>query len=129
MTAEQTLQSAIRAEASRAGLKLWRNNNGVLPDQRGVPVRFGLGNDSSRLNKVLKSSDLIGITPVTIPQEWVGCMVGVFTAVEVKPGGWKGVRTDRERAQEAFINLVRERGGFAGFAQDMTDFHNIIGVR
>lgn len=110
MTSESTLQDQVRAEAARSGIYLWRNNSGVLPDARGVPVRFGLGNDSQRLNKVLKSSDLIGIMPD-----------GRFIAIEVKKPGWIGPRTERERAQKAFINLVRKQGGVAGFVSSMED--------
>ena len=111
MTSEATLQAAIRAEAPRHGVYLWRNNSGVLQDGRGVPVRFGLGNDSSRLNAVLKSSDLIGIAPS-----------GRFVAIEVKKAGWRGPRTDRERAQAAFINLVRKQGGIAAFVTTIEEF-------
>lgn len=115
MTGESPLQSAVRAEAARRGVYLWRNNSGVLPDARGVPVRFGLGNDSKRLNTVLKSSDLIGIAPG-----------GIFVAIECKAPGWIGVRTERERAQEAFINLVRQCGGRAGFVTAVADLDRIL---
>lgn len=114
--AESTLQATIRLEASRRGVYLWRNNSGVLPDQRGVPVRFGLANDSAKVNKVLKSSDLIGIAPD-----------GRFVAIEVKHPGWRGVRTERERAQQAFINLVIVNGGRAGFVSDMSQLDGILG--
>jgi hypothetical protein len=115
MPGESTLQSAVRAEAARLGVYLWRNNSGVLPDKRGVPVRFGLGNDSQRINAVLKSSDLIGITPG-----------GRFVAIECKAPGWIGVRTDRERAQEAFIDLVRAQGGIAGFVTSLEDLRCLL---
>lgn len=115
MPSEQTLQAVIRAEAARMGVYLWRNNSGVLRDDRGVPVRFGLGNDSPRLNAALKSSDLIGIAPG-----------GRFVAIEVKAPGWRGVRTDRERAQEAFINLVRGAGGIAGFVTSIEELRSCL---
>lgn len=115
MTTEQTLQSTIRAEAARLGIYLWRNNSGVLRDDRGVPVRFGLGNDSSRINAVLKSSDLIGIMPD-----------GRFIAIEVKAPGWRGPRTERERAQKAFIDLVRRQGGVAGFVTSIEEFKRCL---
>lgn len=115
MTAESTLQAAIRATAARHGVYLWRNNSGVLQDERGVPVRFGLGNDSPRLNAVLKSSDLIGIAPG-----------GRFVAIECKAPGWRGVRTDRERAQLAFIDLVRANGGIAGFVTSVAELEALL---
>lgn len=114
---ESPVQAAIRCEAARLGAHLWRNNVGVLPDARGVPVRFGLGNDSARVNDVLKSSDLIGIYR------------GKFVAIEVKAPGWNGPRTPRERAQEAFINLVRLNGGLAGFASCVEDLYKILGLQ
>jgi hypothetical protein len=113
---ESTLQAAIRAEAPRYGLYLWRNNSGVLSDATGRPVRFGLGNDSPRINAKLKSSDLIGIAPG-----------GRFVAVECKAPGWIGVRTERERAQENFINLVRQCGGIAGFVRSIEEFRRLLG--
>jgi len=107
---ESPLQQAVRARAAVLGFYLWRNNTGVLEDERGVPVRFGLANDSARVNAALKSSDLIGIAPD-----------GRFVAIEVKSPDWRGVRNDRERAQETFINLVRRQGGIAGFVRSMED--------
>lgn len=110
MTSEANLQAQVRLHAAQMGVYLWRNNSGVLLDARGVPVRFGLGNESARLNKALKSSDLIGIAPG-----------GRFVAIECKAAGWIGVRNERERAQEAFIDLVRRCGGVAGFVSNMED--------
>jgi len=86
-------------------------------DERGVPVRFGLGNDSARLNAVLKSSDLIGIAAN-----------GRFVAIECKAPGWIGPRTPRERAQQAWIELIKRNGGYAGFATVITDLDHILGV-
>jgi len=113
---ESDVQTALRLAASKRGDVLWRNNSGVLPDARGVPVRFGLCNDSTQLNAVCKSSDLIGIKRVVVTAEMVGTVVGVFYAREVKHSGWRYTGTDRERAQLRFIEIVREAGGDAGFA-------------
>jgi hypothetical protein len=115
MTSEAATQAAVRLEAQRRGVYLWRNNSGVLRDDRGVPVRFGLGNDSSRINAVLKSSDLIGIAPD-----------GRFVAIECKAPGWRGARNDRERAQAAFLALVSSQGGYAGFATCAGDLDRIL---
>ena len=93
------------------GLMLWRNNSGVLPDQSGRPVRFGLGNDSPQSNKVIKSSDLIGL------------YMGRFIAIECKPKGWKYTGRDREVAQLNYINLVKKHGGIAMFATSWEDVH------
>lgn len=92
---EARVQSQIRLEAAAKGYIMWRNNSGVLMDKRGVPVRFGLSNDSAAVNAVAKSADLIGIGPG-----------GQFVSVEVKkPGG----RIDP--AQVAWCALVNKRGG------------------
>jgi len=118
---ESDIQAAIRLAASQQGHVLWRNNSGVLRDERGVPVRFGLCNDSAQLNSQCKSSDLIGVRRVLITQEMVGTVVGVFWAVECKRAGWKYKATDREVAQLRFIEAVRGMGGVAGFAQSAGD--------
>jgi len=128
---EEAVQQSIRLDAADFNSYLWRNNVGALPDHRGVPVRYGLANDSAKLNKEIKSSDLIGITPVIIQSQHVGMMLGVFTAVEVKHPGWNHGKklTEHEQAQLNYINLVRQAGGFAGFANSIEDYRKIIGVR
>ena len=113
---EAGIQSERVLRAARLGGILWRNNSGALPDARGVPVRFGLGNISPEVNKVMKSSDLIGITPVTCR---CGQMYGVFTAEEIKAPDWKYRETDdRSRAQFNYIKKVISLGGIARFVND-----------
>lgn len=109
---ESRVQSEIQLEAPRIGCAMWRNNSGATTDDTGRLVRYGLGHISKDLNKVWKSSDLIGITPVT----WCGRTFGVFTAVEVKESGWKGPKNDHERAQGAFHATVESLGGIGMFA-------------
>ena len=113
---EAAVQTRIRLEASRGGARLWRNNVGVLQDLRGVPVRYGLANDSKQLNARVKSSDLIGLRPVTIRPEHVGAVLGQFVAREVKAGSWRYTGTARELAQLRFLELVLSLGGDAAFA-------------
>lgn len=124
LSGEMAVQQQIRAEAPALGCVLMRNNSGALMDERGIPVRFGLGNDSAKLNAVIKSSDLIGITPVTDPTS--GRQYGVFTAVEVKAPGYKGPRTQHDQAQARFIALVSSKGGIAGFASDVEHYQQLI---
>lgn len=112
---EAAVQNRVRLEASRKGLFLWRNNVGVATAEDGSPVRYGLANDSSELNKVLKSSDLIGVRPVTITGEMVGSVIGRFVAREVKHPTWTYKGTAREVAQKRFIELVVAAGGDAAF--------------
>lgn len=112
---EAAIQVNVRLAASKAKWAVWRNNTGVLQDERGVPVRFGLCNDSKQLNARYKSSDLIGLRPVLITQEMVGKVIGQFVAREVKHGGWHYKATEREKAQAAFLALVNSMGGDGKF--------------
>jgi len=113
---ESAVQQRVRLEAVKKGVRLWRNNVGVLEDERGVPVRYGLANDSKALNAVLKSADLIGIRPILIGAEHVGKVIGQFVSREVKAGGWTYSGTPREIAQHNWAALVRAAGGDACFA-------------
>ena len=79
-------------------------------------MRYGLANESKKMNSFLKSSDLIGITPIKVEQEHVGSVFGVFTSIEVKHGGWKYTGRGREEAQERWIKLVVSLGGIGWFA-------------
>lgn len=116
MASESRVQSLVRLEGPRFDVKLWRNNVGVLTDKDGRPVRYGLANDSKELNKVLKSSDLIGWRTVTVTPDMVGRKVAIFVARECKPEGWRFTGTDRELAQQNWIALVNQDGGDAAFA-------------
>ena len=113
---EAAVQALVRLEASAMGIALWRNNVGVLKDERGVPVRYGLANDSSQVNANFKSADLIGIRPVFITPAHVGLVLGQFVSREVKAPGWRYTGTEREAAQLAWLELVRRYGGDAAFA-------------
>ena len=62
---EAAVQQNVRLEISRCGGRVWRNNTGVARDVSGRTIRYGLCNDSEKLNRQIKSSDLIGITPVS----------------------------------------------------------------
>lgn len=112
---EAVAQYHVRLAAARRGDYLWRNNVGACRDQSGRMIRYGLANDSERINRVIKSSDLIGFTRVTIAPEHVGRTVAQFTAYEIKRPGWHYAGTEREVAQLAFINLVNANGGRAKF--------------
>lgn len=115
-SSEAAVQNRLRVEASRRGGILWRNNNGATMDNEGNFIRYGLANDSAQLNKRLKSSDLIGIRPVSIEPHHVGTIMGQFWAREVKPEGWRYSATPRELAQLRYIELVTALGGDAAFS-------------
>lgn len=112
---ESYVQSLVRLEAARKGLKLWRNNVGVLTNDAGVPVRYGLANDSKRLNETVKSGDLIGWRPLVITPAMVGGRIAQFVSRECKRPDWRYTGTDRERAQLRWIEAVVSDGGDAKF--------------
>ena len=113
---EQAIQTSIRLEASQKGCRLWRNNVGAARSDEGGYIRYGLANDSKRMNAVIKSSDLIGIRPIKITSAHVGHVFGQFVAREVKKGGWVFTGNKEELAQLRFIELVITLGGDGAFA-------------
>lgn len=114
-TSEEATQQRLRLLAPTMGAHLWRNNNGAFKDGDGRFVRFGLANDSKKINDVFKSSDLIGITRMQILPHHIDRIVGIFTAIEVKHPGWISPENDRDEAQLAYIQHVYANGGLAGF--------------
>jgi hypothetical protein len=114
-TSEAAVQSAVRLEAARKGVRLFRNNVGALIDSRGVPVRYGLANESKQVNEVMKSADLIGWRPLQIEQHHVGQCVAVFVSRECKKVGWQYTGDAHELAQLAWAQLVTASGGDAAF--------------
>ena len=113
---EASIQQAIRLAAAGRGLLLWRNNVGMAFDRNGNAIRYGLANDSQKMNNHIKSSDLIGIRPVVITPEMVGNVIGQFVAIEVKTEDWVFKGTPRELAQQKFLDLVASKGAFSSFA-------------
>jgi len=117
MKSELDILNAVRLEASEKGARLWRNNVGATYASDGRFIRYGLANDSEQLNKVLKSSDLIGIQPTLITEKHVGKIIGVFLCREIKHASWKfAPGNKRDAAQLAWINLINRLGGDADFA-------------
>ena len=81
MSNEAVIQSQVRLAAAQRGITLWRNQSGACYDETGRLIRYGLANDSAQLNRRMKSSDLIGITPILVEPYHVGRALGVFTAI------------------------------------------------
>jgi len=115
---ETAVSNRVRVEATKAGCRLWRNNVGVAFNPSGQPIRYGLCNDSKKMNSLIKSSDLVGIRPILITEDHVGSTIGQFMARETKEQTWSYSGTEHEEAQKRFIELVLSLGGDAAFAND-----------
>jgi hypothetical protein len=109
---EQVIQNEIRLAISSPTVKMFRNNVGSLKDKNGRRVQFGLCQGSS---------DLIGFTSKTITADDIGKTVAVFTAIEIKTP--KGKISE---SQQAFIDMVRNKGGLAGVARSIEDAQEIL---
>lgn len=112
---EQDVQNIEKLKASKAGGFLTRNNSGCFQDDLGRVIRYGLFNESHKINTVMKSSDLIGGVPITITEEMVGQQILQFIAAEAKSTGWTYKGTSHEKAQLNFINYINKLGGRAYF--------------
>lgn len=118
---EARAQQDVRTSIAKQGAMSWRNNVGATPAKcpdcgaRQVPVRYGLANDSARLNERIKSSDLILAIPRLIRTHHVGTTIAQFGAVECKRPGWKYTGNGREAGQQAWLTLVAKLGGYATF--------------
>ena len=130
---ESAVQAAIRVRASELGIRLWRNNVGACSDETGRVIRYGLGNDSAQLQKRLKSSDLVGWMRMRKHQPFFDSTYStvehqaVFLSVECKTPKWHGDHArfnDREKAQQAWIDLVKADGGVAFFARSVEEFES-----
>lgn len=111
-------EAAVSADAVRQARELhgaycWRNNSGAFdPNKPPSPgTRWGLGNISAPVNKVMKTSDYIGIWPFHVEPHHVGMTIGQFYAREDKEEGWVYTGTPRELAQLNFGELVIRLGG------------------
>lgn len=102
---EMSVLRACRLEADRLGGVMWRNNSGATFDKNGRMIRYGLGNDSKKLNRDYKTPDLVGIAPG-----------GRFWSAEIKRPGWSGVSNDREKAQANAGRHIMSLGGLFTFA-------------
>lgn len=113
---EAAVSNRVVLEASRKGARLWRNNVGAYVDQSGREVRYGLCNLSKQMNAEIKSPDLVGIKPVLITPDMVGCTIGQFVAREIKAADWVWCGDAHETAQLTFLNLAAALGADACFA-------------
>lgn len=121
-SSEAYAQQQVRLQIAKQGGMAWRNNVGATPSKckscgaKQVPVRYGLANESTKLNKEIKSSDLILAIPRIVTMDMVGTQIAQFGAVECKKPGWVFKGDDRETAQLKWLTLVKKLGGFAQFS-------------
>lgn len=115
---EAAVQANVRLRAATMDGHLWRNQNGAARTDTGSYVRFGLANDSPKLNAVLKSHDLVGWRRRLITPEMIGQTIGQFWSVEVKPPGWRPTSDKRHAAQSRWAALVERNGGLSQFVTD-----------
>ena len=78
-------------------------------------MRYGWMNDSKAMNERVKSGDFIGIRPVLITPEMVGCTIGQFVMREVKKASWTFKGDAHEMAQLRCLEFVASKGGDACF--------------
>jgi len=119
---EGYVQSKVRLEGAALDVLLFRNNVGALLNDEGVPVRYGLANDTPAMNKRIKSADLIGIRRVTVTPAMVGHVLGLFVSREVKHAAWVYKGDAHEVAQKRWMDLINSYGGDAKFAAGLGSF-------
>lgn len=125
-TSEAATQTQCRLDAPKLSAHLWRNNSGVLKNDAGTPVRYGLGNESPKICKVRKSSDTIGLLRFTIQQHHVGRTVGVFLSIEFKRPNWTAPTSEEDKAQYNWIQHINFNGGLASFVNHPSQLKTLI---
>lgn len=110
---ESRQQSLVRLEAASKGVYLFRNNVGAGTLDNGSFVRWGLANDSEKVNAVVKSGDLIGWRSKLITAADVGSVVAQFVSREVKRATWHWTKTPENEAQLRWAAMVNAHGGDA----------------
>jgi len=115
---EAWVETEVRLEASSLGHRLWRNNVGAYQPGSGGFVRYGLCNDTAKMNEKIKSADLIGIRKRVITLDMVKdgpLVIGQFYSRECKREGWKFRGDEHELAQQKWMDIVNSMGGDAAF--------------
>jgi len=119
---EAWAQQQARFSAARQGALAWRNNVGATPTKcpscgiKQQPIRYGLANDSMKLNAEIKSGDLILAIPRAITPAMVGTTIAQFGSIESKRPGWRYTGRGQESGQAAWAALIQSVGGYAAFA-------------
>jgi hypothetical protein len=110
---EKQIMQSIQLELAKIGVRLFRNNVGMLEDRNGQKVKFGLCKGSS---------DLIGWYPVKVTSDMVGKTFAVFSALEIKT--IIGIPT---MEQKNFISAVKESGGIAAIVRSPEEAKKAFG--
>lgn len=124
---EAWAQQQVRMSVAEQGAMAWRNNVGATPAKcphcgtKQQPIRYGLANDSSELNEVIKSHDLILAIPRKIQHSDVGKVIAQFGSIETKRPGWVYSGTPEEQGQLAWATLISQLGGFTAFSTGEID--------
>lgn len=128
---ESWAQQKARFNVGQSGAFSWRNNVGATKTQiechscgaliTEQPVRYGLGNDSQKLNEKFKSSDLILAIPRRITPDMVNTTIAQFGSLECKRPGWVYTGKGQEPGQLNWISLINRIGGYAAFSTG--EFH------
>ena len=126
---ETALVRLIMMALSRAGVTVWRNNQGrawaghpVIRPSVPSNVRVNPGDVVIRNAFPLKvglttgAGDLIGFTPVRVTQEMVGAVVAKFTSIEVKTQAGRATAD-----QKHFCDFVAAKGGVAAIVRSEDD--------
>lgn len=127
---EAWAQQNDRMRMAKMGVYSWRNNVGATPAKiemtcprcawnftyQQTPIRYGLANDSAKLNKQIKSSDLILAIPRLVTPAMVGQTIAQFGSIEEKRPGWVYTGKDQEEGQAAWLALVNKIGGYGCFS-------------
>lgn len=113
---EATRQNAIRLSTSRPGVRLFRNNVGMViaVDRKGKKRKVAYGLCPG-------SGDLIGWKEIIITPDMVGQKIARFLSVEVK-----GEKTVIKDNQITWRDVVHRAGGIAGIARTVDEANAII---
>lgn len=111
---ETKYRNIVQISLSKKGIRLFRNNVGLLYSKDGTPVRVGLAKGSG---------DLIGWKPIVVTQDMVGKKIAVFLSVETKSR--KGKVQDE---QKDWLKIVNESGGIAVISSPDDDINKQLEV-
>lgn len=141
MNKETVIQNKIRCRLSELGILTFRNETGMGYGHSFIKMALNFIKSSNpalyyKVNSIIQkgiikfgfgqgSSDLIGIKEVLITPEMVGQKIGQFVALETKKPNHK---TDKKRLEQQtnFINMIKSKGGLAGFVEDLSQAERII---